>query len=174
MKELAANLIFLAKFDNPAPEMRMETVSVDEFVEPALEEAMAIAGARAIKLSLSEIPDVNVHGSLHALKIMVSNLLSNAIKFTEPGGQVHVAVSQEGTRVAITVEDTGIGIPAANIEQIFDRFYRVDQSRSRTAGGSGLGLAIVKAILDLHKAHIDVQSTPGKGSKFTVRMQRVN
>jgi signal transduction histidine kinase len=71
------------------------------------------------------------------------------------------------------VEDNGIGIPEQDIEHIFDRFYRVDQSRARSAGGSGLGLAIVKAILDLHRAEIDVQSTLGKGTKFTVRMHKV-
>lgn len=173
MKELASNLIFLAKLDNPAAEMRMEAININEIIEPALEEVLEIARSKGIELNCSNIPDLNVHGSLDALKIMVSNLVSNAIKFTEAGGKVQVTVAQEGHRVSISVEDTGIGIPQASIEHIFDRFYRVDQSRSRAAGGSGLGLAIVKAILDVHKAQIDVQSTLGKGSKFTVRIQRV-
>jgi signal transduction histidine kinase len=172
MKELASDLIFLAKFEDPSSKMSMEVLSVEAFVEPALKHVMEIARSKGVELTCSSIPDLHVNGSLPALQMMVSNLVSNAIKFTEPGGKVQVGVSQEGHRIAIAVEDTGIGIPESCLEQIFDRFYRVDKSRSRSQGGSGLGLAIVKAILEAHKAQIDVQSTPGKGSKFTVRMQR--
>lgn len=174
MKELASDLIYLAKIDNPAAELPQEPINISDVTEPAIEEAIEIAKSKGVELSCSKVPDLNVQGNLHALKIMLSNLLSNAIKYTESGGKVTLGVTSEGNKIYITVEDTGIGIPQEKLDHIFDRFYRVDQSRSRHAGGSGLGLAIVKAILDIHKAEIDVQSNVGKGSKFTVKMHRLS
>lgn len=174
MKELASDLIFLAKIDNPGADLPKEKLSIQEFIHPAVEELTEIARAKKIQLRCLDLPNLCVYGNLHSLKIMVSNLVSNAIKYTESGGQVIISAVQEGSKVCISVVDSGIGIPQENIEQIFDRFYRVDQSRSRSAGGSGLGLAIVKAILDLHRAEIDVQSTLGKGTEFNVRMQRAS
>jgi signal transduction histidine kinase len=170
MKELASDLIYLAKIDDPSAEMKMERIGVNEIVEPALEGVTELARTKGLELNCANIPDLHVHGNLYALKVVVSNLVQNAIKYTEAGGKVKVTVIQENNRVCIVVEDSGIGIPESSLEQIFDRFYRVDQSRSRAAGGSGLGLAIVKAICDRHKAEIDVVSTLGKGSKFTVRL----
>ncbi|MBX9721294.1 MAG: HAMP domain-containing histidine kinase [Candidatus Obscuribacterales bacterium] len=174
MKELASDLIYLAKIDNPAVELPQEPINISDVTEPAIEGVIEIAKSKGVELSCSKVPDLNVQGNLHALKILLSNLLSNAIKYTESGGKVTLGVTSEGSKVFISVEDTGIGIPQEKLEQIFDRFYRVDQSRSRNAGGSGLGLAIVKAILDIHKAEIDVQSNVGKGSKFTVKMHRLS
>ncbi len=174
MKELASDLIYLAKIDNPAAELPQEPINISDVTEPAIEEAIEIAKSKGVELSCSKVPDLNVQGNLHALKIMLSNLLSNAIKYTESGGKVTLGVTSEGNKIYITVEDSGIGIPQEKLDHIFDRFYRVDQSRSRHAGGSGLGLAIVKAILDIHKAEIDVQSNVGKGSKFTVKMHRLS
>ena len=170
MKELASDLIFLAKMDNPDGEMPQEQLTIDEVLEPALEEVLELARSRGISLIHSPIPDLPIYGNRHSLEVMITNLLSNAIKYTDAGGSVKVEAMLQSNKVVIVVEDTGIGIPEENISHIFDRFYRVDQSRSRAQGGSGLGLAIVKAILDLHKSEIEVQSHPGKGSVFTVRL----
>jgi signal transduction histidine kinase len=104
------------------------------------------------------------------LSRMLSNLLNNALRYTEPGGTVTVSVARQEDDIAFTVLDTGIGIPHENLEHIFERFYRVDKSRSRAVGGSGLGLSIVKAIVDLHKGTVRVDSTIGKGSCFTVSL----
>lgn len=172
MKELSSDLIFLAKIDNPGSDLPTEILSIHEIVEPAIEEVVEIARSKNIELSCSKIPDLRIRGNLHSLKIMLTNLLSNALKYTDAGGTVKLNVDQDGGKIHICVEDNGIGIPPEKIEHIFDRFYRVEQSRARSAGGSGLGLAIVKAILEFHKAEIDVQSIVGKGSKFTVKMHR--
>ncbi|MBX9687647.1 MAG: HAMP domain-containing histidine kinase [Candidatus Obscuribacterales bacterium] len=176
MKELASDLIFLAKIDNPISDLPKELMSIGEIIDPAYEEVMELAKSKGIELSRSRVPEAGIRGNRHALKIMISNLLSNAIKYTDAGGKVTLSASLEGNKVAITIEDNGIGIAPEKIDRIFDRFYRVDQSRSRESGGSGgsgLGLAIVKATLELHRAEIDVQSSPGKGSKFTVRLPKV-
>ncbi len=104
------------------------------------------------------------------VKQMAINLIDNAIKYTPSGGKVTITVSREDGFGILRVEDTGIGIPQGNIPRLFERFYRVDKSRSRALGGTGLGLAIVKHIVKLFEGHITVSSEVGKGSVFTVSL----
>jgi two-component system phosphate regulon sensor histidine kinase PhoR len=104
------------------------------------------------------------------IKQMAINLIDNAIKYTPSGGKVSVSVIREDGFGLLRVEDTGIGIPQGNIPRLFERFYRVDKSRSRALGGTGLGLAIVKHIVKLFGGHITVISEVGKGSVFTVSL----
>lgn len=99
---------------------------------------------------------------------MIFNLCDNAIKYNCPGGSVKVLVASYPGEVRLTVTDTGIGIPAESLDRIFERFYRVDKSRSKEVGGTGLGLSIVKHAALIHHARIGVESTPGKGTTFTV------
>ncbi|MDB5333282.1 MAG: hypothetical protein JWP03_4433 [Phycisphaerales bacterium] len=104
------------------------------------------------------------------LERAVSNLVDNAIKYTPEQGRVSVSVWAENGHVAVEVSDNGIGIPMADLERIFERFYRVDRSRSRDMGGTGLGLSIVKHIAQVHGGSIDVASTPGSGSRFRLKI----
>ena len=98
----------------------------------------------------------------------ISNLLDNAVKYTEQGGQVTVTTSCELERISVSVADTGIGVPSRDLERIFERFYRVDQARSRDTGGTGLGLAIVRHVAQAHGGEVSVTSVEGQGSKFTI------
>lgn len=104
------------------------------------------------------------------LEQVLLNLLDNAIKYTPDGGDIAIRTRQENKRVVIEVSDTGIGIPSKDLKRIFERFYRVDEGRSREQGGTGLGLAIVKHIVQLHGGEITVTSEAGKGSTFTVTL----
>src|SRR5206468_1265074 len=90
--------------------------------------------------------------------------------YTPGGGQISVRISADGDDVLLSVSDTGIGIDPAHLPRIFERFYRVDKSRSREMGGTGLGLSIVKHVVQAHDASIDVSSVPGKGSTFEIRL----
>ncbi|MDY3867843.1 MAG: ATP-binding protein, partial [Pyramidobacter sp.] len=99
---------------------------------------------------------------------VVTNLCDNAVKYNVPGGSVRLEVKQDASRVQLTVEDTGIGIPPDDQMRVFERFYRVDKSHSRETGGTGLGLSIVKHIAAIHHAEIALRSAPKKGSCFTV------
>ena len=101
-------------------------------------------------------------------KEIVSNLCDNAIKYNVEGGTISMALARHGGRARITVADSGIGIPREEQERIFERFYRVDKSHSRSTEGSGLGLSIVKHAVQHIGAEIDVESSPGKGSKFSI------
>ena len=98
---------------------------------------------------------------------MLQNLLDNAVQYTPSGGRIEVSASNEGDKVRVTVSDTGIGIPQAEQERIFERFYRVDAARSREAGGTGLGLSIARHIMEAHDGRLWVESAVGEGSRFS-------
>ena len=96
----------------------------------------------------------------------VTNLVDNAIKYSEPGSAVEVSASLEGSTAIVTVKDVGIGIPGRDIQRVFERFYRVDQARSRATGGTGLGLSIVRHVAQAHGGEVTVESVEGEGSTF--------
>ena len=115
-----------------------------------------------------ECDDTAVFGIRSMLYELIFNLMDNAVKYNRPDGRVEVSVHTEGSNAVISVRDTGIGIPQEHLERIFERFYRVDKSRSKQTGGTGLGLSIVKHIVELHQGHIQVESKEGSGTCITV------
>jgi signal transduction histidine kinase len=104
---------------------------------------------------------------------VLHNLLENAIRYTEPGGKIRVRLSSSPSEAAIDVTDTGIGIPAADLPFVFERFFRSDRARRAYHGGSGLGLSIARWIVEAHKGTITVESEIGKGTTFTVKLPLV-
>ena len=170
MQRLVDDLLTLS-----ALESEQNPVSEVEFaIVPLLLEASADAkglskGQHVITLDIGA--PANLVGSRDELASAFSNLVSNAIRYTLPGGAVHLQwrVADDGTG-EFAVTDTGIGIAAEHIPRITERFYRVDRSRSRGTGGTGLGLAIVKHVLLRHQAELEIESTPGEGSTFRVRL----
>jgi two-component system phosphate regulon sensor histidine kinase PhoR len=107
------------------------------------------------------------------LEQVVVNLLENAIKYTPDGGTVCLRTENDGDYVRVSVADSGIGIPFKDLPRIFERFYRVDEARTREQGGTGLGLAIVKHIVQLHGGNVSVTSDAGKGSVFSFTVKKV-
>ena len=126
------------------------------------------AGEKDVVLCL-EGEHAQLRGVPELLRGIVYNLTDNAIKYNKPGGNVTVSVTRQDASVVLAVRDTGIGIPEEDRDRIFERFYRVDKSRSKEVGGTGLGLSIVKHAVLLHKASIDVASQPGAGTCIQVR-----
>lgn len=116
--------------------------------------------------------DVTVEGDPHQIDSAISNLVENAVKYSLEGGTVTVAVVPGPASVAVEVRDEGIGIPAASLDRVFERFYRVDRARSRTTGGTGLGLSIVRHIVTNHGGEVNVASREGEGSTFTAVFPR--
>jgi two-component system, OmpR family, sensor histidine kinase SenX3 len=111
-----------------------------------------------------------VRGDETQLTSMFTNLVDNAVKYTSAGGRVEVTGGTEGDEIVISIADTGIGIPEGKLSRIFERFYRVDKARSKATGGTGLGLSIVKHVAENHGGRVSVESVPGKGTTFTVRL----
>jgi len=130
------------------------------------------AAAKSIEIKL-DCPDaMAAHINSRLLEQAIGNLIDNAIKYSEPETQIQVQAQEHGGDILIHVRDQGRGIPAEHLERIFERFYRVDKARSRKMGGTGLGLAIVKHIAQAHGGLATVTSEPGRGSTFTIRLQK--
>jgi heavy metal sensor kinase len=134
------------------------------------EQMSLLAEDKGISVACDVRDRVNVTGDRARIKQVVVNLLDNAIKYTPPGGTVRLNVRAADDKAVIEVADTGIGIPAVALPHIFERFYRVDDARSRDDGGAGLGLAIVKSICAAHGGQVHVESTERQGSRFTVKL----
>ena len=154
----------LSKLDEGAPDAQMQIVNLGEIAKEAAERMRPLAEKQGIALAV-EGDDSLVTGARALLEEMVRNLVDNAIKYNVEKGSVRVSVKNG----CLTVEDTGIGVDQQDQQKIFERFYRVDKSRSREAGGTGLGLSIVKHIAQLHNAQISLSSELGKGTKISVR-----
>lgn len=119
---------------------------------------------------LQEITPATVHGDADQLKQVLVALLDNALKYTPYEGSVTLSLTTDEYYATIKVSDTGIGILPEDLPHVFERFYRADHARSRDRGGSGLGLTIAQSIMQEHGGNIQVESTPGKGSTFTLKL----
>jgi signal transduction histidine kinase len=117
------------------------------------------------------LQEVEITADEDLLSQVWTNLIHNSIKFTPQGGKVGIDLVREGNTIQFKIRDTGIGIAAEDQERIFERFYKADRSRTRANGGSGLGLAIAKKIVELHGGEIGVESEPGAGTTFIVRIK---
>ncbi len=169
MTQLIDDLLFLARADAEGSSAELQVVDARSLVETACLDLRPLAEAKSLTLARnlpkSALP---VLGNCSALRRMLFILLDNAIKYTPPGGTVVVGLHEQGKKAVLTVEDTGIGIPEEVQSRIFQRFFRVDSSRSKESGGYGLGLAIAQAIVNQHQASIKLQSKSNGGCIFSV------
>lgn len=170
MIALIEDIIKLSHLDEGAEDMQREDVDLLAVARRQADNLSQAAESAQVSLSVSGESAV-VNGIPQLLDAIVHNLSENAIKYNRPGGFVKVNVRREGGSALLTVEDNGIGIPPEQQERIFERFYRVDKSRSRESGGTGLGLAIVKHILTSHGAQLELESELGKGTCITVTFE---
>jgi two-component system, OmpR family, sensor histidine kinase SenX3 len=150
-------------------------VELAEIASDAVERFRTAAVRAQVSVQLVVLSaDTRIVGERRQLLSAVGNLIDNAIKYSDPGTVVDVTVEAVANDIVVKVADHGIGIPTRDIDRIFERFYRVDQARSRQTGGTGLGLAIVRHAAVNHDAHIDVESRLGEGSTFTLRFPSTN
>ena len=146
-------------------------IDMTSLINEVVAEVRPAATSAGVSLEAINITQgLRVKGDAIGVKQVITNLVDNAIKYNRPQGTVQVSARAEGSSAIIEVKDTGVGIAASEQQHIFDRFYRVDKSRSRTQGGSGLGLAIVKKIVEEHGGTVSVTSNPGEGSTFRVTL----
>jgi len=168
LNNLATDLGEIARLEKGELELKMTPFSIKRLVKDVVESVEPQAKERQIELAASfgrKMPDV--FGDASQIRQVVVNLVDNAIKYSNDGGHVGIKVSRRGSEaVRCEIRDDGVGIAKDDIERLTERFFRVDKSRSRTAGGTGLGLSIVKHILAAHAIELSVRSKPGKGSTF--------
>ncbi|MGE3073733.1 MAG: sensor histidine kinase [Dehalococcoidia bacterium] len=169
MTKLVEDLLLLARADEGAANLAHDPVALGALVEELGRKMEPLAGERQILLRVDAEP-VEVDGDRARLRQLGTILLDNALKYTQPGGRVDLKCTQSGKWVELSVADTGPGIPTEEQSKIFDRFVRADSARTRATGGAGLGLAIAKWIAEAHGGRISVESEPGNGAKFTVRL----
>ena len=155
-----------------AADIVLEPGRVRDVLEAAVYDCQAPASDRHVDIDLSCDSAVEAKMNAPLLEQAIVNLLENAIKYSESGGEVQLSAAPENGEVVIVVKDQGCGIPPEHLPRIFERFYRVDRGRSRKLGGTGLGLSIVKHIIAVHHGRVLVESTPGKGSTFSIRLPR--
>lgn len=187
LTELTSELLTLSRLEDAENAGETETVEengalpgftpvdLSEAATRAVDEVRALATERGHDLAVQTQAHLVVMGDEGFLRTIVRNLLENAIRYTEPGGHLKLTTSEESDGegkhwAVLRVEDDGVGIPQAEQQRIFERFYRVDKDRSRQTGGTGLGLSIVRHLVEYHRGTVEVESRMGVGSTFTVRI----
>ena len=167
MSKLIEDIIELTKLDNGGTEMKWEDCDFYRIAENAVDTLEMAASAMDITIRLDG-KSAPVRAIPQLLYSIAYNLCDNAIKYNRHGGSVAVSVTQGAHHTVLKVKDTGIGIPEEDRDRIFERFYRVDKSRSRDVGGTGLGLSIVKHAIIIHHGKIELNSSVGEGTEFII------
>jgi heavy metal sensor kinase len=186
MSKIVEDLLLLSKADIGEIRLNREDIHLTRFISGLTEQMKILAQPKNIRIEISNHQnEIHVFGDTLRMRELFINLIENGIKYTEAGGSILITLTKEtdgslspltpkekkaATFAKITVADTGIGIAKDDQEKIFNRFFRVDKARSREQGGSGLGLSICKWIVEAHQGEITVESEPGKGSSFIVRL----
>jgi signal transduction histidine kinase len=169
MYAVSNDLLILS--DNGLAKSRWSKIDAAVLIREIYDETNVAARTHGISLKIGAMPSgINIRGDAIRLKQAVINLIDNAVKYNREGGEVEILLKNENANAVIEVRDTGIGIAPADLDKVFERFFRVDKSRSRELGGSGLGLAIVKKIVEDHGGTVYVRSTPGEGSVFGIKL----
>lgn len=170
LASLVQEVILLSKVQNGGLPDSAGPLSVARAIQDAVERNQLLADQRQIRLAANVDSPIEIYGDYEMLTAAVRNLIENAIVYSNAGGQVGVGLRSSAGFVEISVTDSGIGIPESEQERIFERFYRVDPSRSRETGGTGLGLSIVKHAAQNHRGEVKLFSRTGVGSTFTLRL----
>lgn len=166
MQDLVEQLLFLARSDNDSIGLNTGLVDASSLAEEVLLETRMIDEAHTYESSIT--PALTVYGDAQLIKQALRIFVDNAIKYTPAGERIHIAAKRDGSNVALSVSDNGIGIPEQDLPHVFDRFFRSDQSRARKTGGTGLGLSIAKWIVDRHGGHVELLSRKEIGTRIVL------
>ena len=165
------DIIHLSQLDEQQVEA-FNVVSLKRIANEVMNEFEETAELKNVTLNVQSENDVCINGSERLLHDIIYNLCDNAIKYNKQDGNVDVSIYEEESYVYLVVEDNGIGISKEHHEKIFERFYRVDKSRSKKSGGTGLGLSIVKNAVKHHHGTIDMESELNKGTKIIIKFKK--
>lgn len=174
LQSIVQDLLHLSRIESGLDPVRPEEMPLKECLEKNLQLLDPLVKKKGQRLSLSIPAGLTLWADLKKINQVFINLLDNAIKYTPDGGTIEIRAAEaeiEGW-IEVAIQDSGIGIPKEDLARIFERFYRVDRTRSRELGGTGLGLSIVKHIVEAHGGKISAQSEPGKGSRFVLMLSK--
>jgi signal transduction histidine kinase len=169
---MVEELLVLAQVDSWQYSLEVAPTNLIAVLQNAVESMQAKAERFGIEINFDGAVEQECVCDAQKLYQVFLNILDNAVKYSDPGARVDISVEEEELFLAVRVSDTGVGIPEEDLNQLFERFYRVNKDRSRSTGGSGLGLAISKEIVTLHGGEIEVESEVGVGSTFVVRIPK--
>ncbi|MCR5324469.1 MAG: ATP-binding protein [Lachnospiraceae bacterium] len=164
------DLLAMSKLDRKNGDMHIALVSINQLLELLLKRLTPIAVSSNVELVFESYREVEAEVDEVKLNLAISNIIENGIKYNKEKGRVTVSLNSDHKFFLIRIADTGIGIPQEELDNIFDRFYRVDKMRSRQTGGTGLGLAITKSIILMHHGTVRVESVEGEGTSFTIKV----
>ena len=170
LTDLVQEIIQLSRVQDSDPLNEAQLLSASDIIKEALDQGRTTADSRQITLTFQESKDATILGDRDQLTMAIHNLIENAVNYSPADTKVAISTNIQGGIISISVADQGIGIPEAEVERIFERFYRVDPARSRETGGTGLGLSIVKHIVTKHGGEISVWSSENVGSTFSIRL----
>ena len=171
LNALLEDLLTLARLESREEKLHLEAVAMDEFLHGVGADWESKSAKKSLTLTLDVAPDLpRLFADPLRLEQVLNNLLENAVKYTEPGGRIRLRAARAGEQIELRVEDTGLGIPPADLPHIFERFYRADKARTREQGGTGLGLSIVKHIAQTHGGSVTAESKYGVGTTIIVRL----
>jgi two-component system sensor histidine kinase SenX3 len=168
LTRLVQQIIELSRLQGDDPLERLDPISVEMLAERAIDRVRVDAADKDVSVEFVGDRGLKVMGNAEQLIVALGNLVENAVAYSDSGARVAVSARSEGSNVDIVVTDHGVGIPADDIDRIFERFYRVDPARARATGGTGLGLSIVKHVAATHGGSVRVWSVEGEGSTFTI------
>ena len=169
VRRIIDNLLLLARFDNPGHSLDMKKLDLNRLLEGVLQDIQLLGREKELNVAFHSGEAIEVYGNEVHLDRLFRNLLENAVKYNVHGGSIRVVSEKNGKMAKITVGDTGVGMHSEDASKIFDRFYRVDQTRS-SGEGFGLGLSIAQSIVEAHQGRIDVRSEVGNGTVFFVQL----
>ncbi len=170
LAKIVDGLTFLAKADTGHLSIAQEPVRLDELVRDTFADAQLLAEPRRVQVTLSACDPATVRGDRHRLKQLLLNLSDNAIKYTQPEGRVDIDLTRNNGATALTITNTGTGIPPEKLPRVFDRFYRGDPAHNSAVEGCGLGLSIAQWIVKAHGGTIQLASEPGNLTTVTVQL----
>jgi signal transduction histidine kinase len=170
LSRILDDLLLVARSQLGQVPMDIRRIDLRQLVEELADEAQVFTEAAGIEFRLGAVADAAIMGDALRIRRVLLNLIENAVKYNLPGGSVTLSLAADGSDAFLAIRDTGVGIPAEALSRIFERFYRVEAPHSKNISGTGLGLYIVQWIVEAHGGQVLVDSTPGAGSEFIVRI----
>jgi heavy metal sensor kinase len=172
MSATIQKLLTLTRLSTDKISLKFETIVLNEIIRESVQLLNPLADQKDISMDIAPVAEpLFVHGDRAALLELFTNLLDNSIKYNVPQGKIYISARKEPGFIVCEIKDTGIGIPEGDLDKVFDRFYRVDKSRSKESGGSGLGLSICQEIVKLHGGRIEIRSKTGEGTVVSVYLK---